>query len=427
MFKFHKNLIFILLLSSFYAEANELKLSAKLVNDVLTQIPTLPAAELCGPEIERKNIHVPAFVESLSHELTKKRALSPFMKSCFKGLNTYNPPKNFAEAISFSLELQDGPQENMLDEFILDSYGVKKSADETNPAGKKWDHNIGLSTHPMCRSIDEYFIRRNEKSKKDRIKNATPAMSYFVDRYNFLYFALQQAVIEKKSPNEVAEIKLKMREIYFALFSSIAMEESLGDADNSQQGEFSKFFAEKYDLGKKYVRPTGVKFYYDKEQSNEDSRYNVGLYQFTPRLGGNIDGCYFAWNNIMGKKHSDCKINLKNNTESFEHIAASDQVLNAFCGVNKYIQSLGIQVNAMSLTHPSAKVMQLTHKDNIKSGSTLKESKDRCITPFSHTRNSYMHFGVLGFTTYSNGLDGKPSSNTQKVLEIALEACCKVK
>jgi hypothetical protein len=417
-------LIFFFALTVKAAEKNEkLKKSAKLAEETLEKVKELPVVEgLCSSEVVRKDISVPKFANGISPELTKERDLGPFMRSCFEGLNTHNPPRNFAEAISFSLELHEEPQENMLDKFILDTYGVSSTKDETNSTGFKWNQNVSLFNFPMCKTIDHYFIRRNENAKKERIQNATPDMNEFVETYNDLFEAYQKAIAEKKTSDELQKIKMELRKLYFALFASIAVHESLGDADNSQQQTLTKTFSSQYNLSAKYVRPKGVKLYYDKAQTNEASRYNVGLYQFTPKLGGNIDACYVAWNKVMGSKHPKCKINLHgSDSKSFEHVAASDQIFNAFCGVNKYMQSLGIQINSKAFKHPSASSMQLTHKDNMVKNK-LKASKDRCITPFSHTSNSYMHFGVLGFTTYSEGLDGKPSSNTQGVLAKTLKA-----
>jgi hypothetical protein len=165
-----------------------------------------------------------------------------------------------------------------------------------------------------------------------------------------------------------------------------------------------------------------VKFYYDPLQDDAVSKQNIGLYQFTPKIGGNIDACYNAWNNIMGKKSPTCKIDHKKSDKlSFEFVAASDQIFNAFCGANKLVQSFGVQVNARSFNHPDAKVMQLTHADN-KSKKGLKESKDRCVSPFVYANNAYMHFGVMGFTVGATDSNGNGSSNTQGVITSALNA-----
>lgn len=359
--------------------------------------------------------------QKISPELIAPRELSPFMKTCFDSIKSFDAPVSFEDAIRISIELNLAPQENMLPKDILTNYDVSVKTDAINSTGVQWNENVGLFSHPMCEKTDQYFISRNENSKKDRIKNGEAKMQEFIKEYNKLYNAYKNAVNKGDSIKSL-QLQKEMKIFYFNLLASMALHESLSDANNSQQEDLSKIFSQTYGIKNGYVRPSGVKFYYDKTQSEEVSRQNIGLYQFTPKRGGNVDACYHAWNNVMGKKSQACKIDLKlSNKESFEFISASDQMFNAFCGANKLLQSFGVQVNATNLKNPSASAMQLTHSAN-KDKKGLKETKDRCISPFVYSSNAYMHFGVLGFTTYSEGKDNKPGSNTQSVLTTALDA-----
>lgn len=67
--------------------------------------------------------------------------------------------------------------------------------------------------------------------------------------------------------------------------------------------------------------------------------------------------------------------------------------MNAFCGVNKILQSFAIQVNTTKSvsTHPSNQ-----------SGGKFKAPADRCVSPFFYSGYSYNHFGPLMNSTGSN-------------------------
>jgi hypothetical protein len=365
--------------------------------------------------------NISEIAKKISEELTLQRKLSPFMKKCLKSIPGQKLPQTFEDAIRISVEQNFAAQENMLPKDILQQYDVETKEDLTNVSKVKWNENVGLFTHPMCETTDYYFISRKENSKKSRIKNSEKKLKEFIQGYNKLFYAMKKAVAEKKSEDELSVIKREMKEFYFALMASMAVHESLGDANNSQQNKLAKEFSKAYGA-RNYIRPPGVKFYFDDSQDEEISKQNIGLYQFTPKIGGNIDPCYHAWNNIMAKKSPACKIYLDSDDEiSFDFVAASDQVFNAFCGANKLVQSYGIQINSRNLNKPKAKSMQLSHADN-KAKKGLKASQDRCVSPFAHASNAYMHFGVMGFTVFTIDSKGKDSSNTQGVITQTLDA-----
>jgi hypothetical protein len=139
-------------------------------------------------------------------------------------------------------------------------------------------------------------------------------------------------------------------------------------------------------------KPEGVKYYLDPLQSAE-SRLNIGLFQFTPASGGNIQACIRAWN----KKFPSCAIKTNETLANMTKImGASRQTFNAFCGVTKVADMFSVQVN----TRAPASV----HPNNV-SGSTILPGPNRCVTPFFHSNKSYNHFGPLQNTIHNN-LDG---------------------
>ncbi len=123
---------------------------------------------------------------------------------------------------------------------------------------------------------------------------------------------------------------------YNKLFSCLALEESLGDPDTISS---SKIFQEVTGLVSK---PLGVKFYIDKAQPKE-SALNIGLFQFTPNMNGNILPCVKSWNKIFqGEKN--CQI--KNNQDALKALSSSTQNFNTFCGVHKVIETAAIQMKS---------------------------------------------------------------------------------
>jgi hypothetical protein len=421
-----------LLVSEAFAQRGRPKLKAtveraqralKMVDGVVSPAPPPCLVDTDEPVPKAIPVANESVAEKISGELVAERALSPFMKTCFDSLDKIDAPKTFEEAIRLAIDFNLGPQENMFDESLGEVYDTGLKEDKENVTGFKWGTKAGLFTHKMCEKTDHYFIRRKENAKEDRIKNGEAKMKEFAKKYNALFNEYQKAIADKKEQAVLDAIQKRMKDFYFALLGSMALHESLGDANNGQQERLAEQFSESYGMEKGYVRPLGVKFYYDRAQSDEVSKQNIGLYQFTPKIGGNIDACYNAWNNTVGKKSAACKIDLqKSNKTSFEFIAASDQMFNAFCGANKLVQSFGVQVNAQHFNSPAGKVMQLTHSENKLKNEKLVEGKNRCISPFAYSRNAYMHFGVLGYTTYIEGADKKASSNTQEVLTSTLDA-----
>jgi hypothetical protein len=112
------------------------------------------------------------------------------------------------------------------------------------------------------------------------------------------------------------ENKLKFSQHWSKLAGCLAYAESLTTADSAQSKEIAARNAPKG-----YVRPAGVGFYEDPNQPQE-SRLNIGLYQFTPNIGGNIQACARQWNEMF----PSCKINLKaSDAESFKLLGSELQ------------------------------------------------------------------------------------------------------
>jgi hypothetical protein len=399
--KFYRIPFFIFtLIFSVYSEASdELKSAVQMTTEALNKLENFKI-ERCD-ENEK---------DASEDQLQKNRELSTFMKKCFDTLPGFEAPSSFSDAIKLAVEFNLPPQGNMLSlNNVLEIYNVKTVPDKDNPTGQNWETKVGLFSHRMCTSIDNYFIGRNSSSKHSIILNSKNEIKKFTDSYNSIFDEYKTALKNKSSKEEIEKIFMKMKRFYMAMLSSMAKRESLSDADShksskadsEQSSSFHKYFGGSGD----FSRPKGVKFYYDSEQDHEISKRNIGLYQFSPT--SNIDDCFTAWNNTVGKRSQACKIDFSQsrkemNLQKFLQTAASDQIFNAFCGANKIVQSYGIQVNAKTFKNPNYSSMQLTHKENLQPQGKIKAPEDRCISPFVFSGNAFMHFGVLGFTDENN-------------------------
>jgi hypothetical protein len=181
-------------------------------------------------------------------------------------------------------------------------------------------------------------------------------------------------VPDQKTINSLNHFFYNSKQVnYDKLFSCLATEESLGDPDTQAS---QKVYRESTGGASK---PSGVKFYIDREQPKE-SALNIGLFQFTPNVNGNIQSCVKSWNKIFQGKNN-CQI--KNNKDALSALSSSAQNFNAFCGIHKIIETAAIQ---MKSEKTSAK---------FRPGS-------ECVSLQMRAGLAYNHFGPLQNSTGKN-------------------------
>ncbi len=114
----------------------------------------------------------------------------------------------------------------------------------------------------------------------------------------------------------------------------------------------------------------------------------VGLFQFKPTPGGNTDPCVRQWNELFQDKKY-CQVNNSNKDHLLMGFASHGQSLNAYCGVQKIVQSFNSQINTI---HPTG-----TDLSNVTSRQRLKSPGDRCVSVVSRAgaKRVYSHFGPL--------------------------------
>ena len=294
-------------------------------------------------------------------ELAKGRSIASVNEgdSCHSELSGNG---RFADAIGFFVEELSKKQQVQV-QGIAPYYNMSSNPDSYE--------EVSLVSHELC-SV-------TSSSLSQTIKNVPGSTTIglanrFADdhnRYRELYMDGDQ------------EALVDLKKHWGKFFGCLAYSESLSTADTSS----SYSVANKYGPSG-YSKPSGVKFYEDPYQ-DAASRLNIGLFQFTPTKSGNINPCIKQWN----RDYPSCSTSSSSQSALIPLVGSSRQHFNTFCGVHKLLQTFTVQVNSSSTrnTHPSNK-----------SGSSLKGSGARCVTPHFYAGWAYNHFGPLQNSTGSN-------------------------
>ncbi len=270
--------------------------------------------------------------------------------------------QRFADSISYFIdELTSGRKVQL--QGIASFYGMPSSDATYFP--------VGLMTHPLCR-VTRSTLSNTVRNVPD---NATIGLAQrFADDHNRF---------RAEANNGSDQGKEDFKKLWGKFFGCLAYTESLSTADTPSSQRVADRLSPRG-----YRKPAGVKFYDDPQQS-QASRYNIGLFQFTPTYGGNINPCFRQWN----RDYPSCSISNGSQGEMVKVVGSSLQHFNAYCGVHKLVQTFSVQVNSSKSRN--------THPDN-RQGSGLKPSEQRCVTPHFWAGWAYNHFGPLQNSTGSN-------------------------
>lgn len=273
---------------------------------------------------------------------------------------------NFGERLAYFIYQHAQPRRPHVD-VIAQYYGISSKRANHAP--------VSLTSHPMCNVTKSSLTATLQKASRVPAQSVIDKMNTWIDRHNTLR-------AKSLAGDEMAQKDLLG--LWGKFMGCLSYKESLTTADTSKSHSVSDKYAPS-----NYRKPAGVKFYEDPAQ-NEASRLNIGLFQFTPTASGNINACLRHWNEL----YPSCKVSTSSSRHDLiRNFGSSFQTMNAFCGVNKIIQSFAIQVNSSKSvsTHPSNK-----------SGSGFKAAANRCVSPFFYSGYSYNHFGPLMNSTGEN-------------------------
>lgn len=296
-------------------------------------------------------------------ELAKPRSLSSDFKvdRCHAELNGMN---QFSDSIAFFVgELSKGQQVQLQSLGSIFGYS-------TNPSTYE---KVSLLSHPLCdvtRSSLSHTIAGRSMPDTTTINLA----QRFADDHNRY---------RTQFLNGDEEGSVQAQRLWGRFFGCLAYTESLTTADTSSSRSVASRIAPR-----SYTKPAGVKFYIDPRQS-EASKLNIGLFQFTPTFGGNINPCIKQWN----KDYPSCQISDRSTDNMIYAVGSAAQHFNAYCGVHKLLQTFFVQ------THSNQ--TRRTHPANFPSG-RMKPTSQRCVTPHIHASRAYNHFGPLQNTTGNN-------------------------
>ncbi|WP_127717490.1 hypothetical protein [Halobacteriovorax sp. HLS] len=229
----------------------------------------------------------------------------------------------------------------------------------------------GLAQSPLCISTRSSLTKTLKKSDRVPSSSVIAKLNDFENEVN----GLRQRMNDGED-----EARMLLTKKWTKFFSCLAYTESLSSADSSSSNRVAAKYAPA-----NYRKPAGVKFYEDPYQ-DEASKLNIGMFQFTPNGGGNIGACIGSWNEF----YPQCSFSKKSSRSSLiEYFGSTLQTVNAFCGVNKVVQTFSIQTNSTKSTayHPA---------------NSGVAKADRCVTPWIYSGYAYNHFGPLMNSTKKN-------------------------
>jgi len=243
------------------------------------------------------------------------------------------------------------------------AFGVPSDAASTR--------GVSLLEHPFCPISQQSLTSMLGHSPTSQTLD-------LAQKFSMRANALREHLISNQPKAREESIRLWSR-----FFGCLSYVESLTTADTPTSDRIASEVAPA-----DYRRPAGVLFYKDPRQSNPVSALNLGLFQFSPAAGGNVQACIRDWNVV----NPQCSISrTANKDEMIRVLGAAYQDFNAYCGVQKVLQPFYVQIN----TRDRNKTPDVNWD-----GSQLKPSANRCVS--LHQIRAYVHLGPLIDTTKQN-------------------------
>ena len=269
----------------------------------------------------------------------------------------------FSDRISYAVELKMQPAKAQLG-YVYSYFGLNKDVNTYLPNS--------LISHPLCNvtssSLNTTLSGKNVPSAATITKINT--------------FANKMNGYRREAMAGNREGYVKASKLWSKFMMCLSYHESLTTADTSKSASVGAKYAPSG-----YRRPAGVKFYEDPYQPAE-SRLNIGLFQFTPDAGGNVQACIREWNQLYPR----CGVSqTASQSELIRVLGSSMQTFNAFCATAKITGSFAVQVNSVNSKN--------THPANVNSNGSLKTPVERCVSPHMAVGRSYNHFGPLQNTS----------------------------
>lgn len=262
----------------------------------------------------------------------------------------------FADRIGYAVELKMQASRAQLG-YVASYFALNKDVNTYLPNS--------LISHPLCK-VTQATLNTTLNGKNIPSAAVIEKANLFADRMN---------QYRREALAGSREGYVKSSRLWSKFMMCLSYTESLTTADSNK----SKSTGEKY-APSGYRRPAGVKFYEDPLQP-EASRLNIGLFQFTPDSGGNVQACIREWNQL----YPSCTISTSaGQGELIKVLGSSLQTFNAFCAAAKVTGMFSVQVNTSKAYN--------THPYNVKTDGSLKAPAERCVSPHISVGRSYNHF-----------------------------------
>lgn len=273
---------------------------------------------------------------------------------------------SFSDRISYGVELKMQPARSQLG-YVASAFGLESDINKHSP--------VGLISHPLC-NVSSASLNTTLSGKKVPSASTITKMNTFANKMN----EYRRSALSGNSDGYK-----KASRLWSKYMMCLSYMESLTTADTKK----SYSVADKYGPSS-YRKPAGVKFYEDPLQPAA-SKLNIGLFQFTPDAGGNVQSCIREWNVL----YPSCQISRTVSTAELTRIVGSSmQTFNAFCGAAKVAGVFSVQVNATKAYN--------THPGNVNSNGSLKSAAERCVSPHMAVGRGYNHFGPFQNSTGDN-------------------------
>lgn len=272
----------------------------------------------------------------------------------------------FSDRIAYAVELKMQPSRAQLG-YVASYFALNKDVNTYLPNS--------LISHPLC-TVTSDTLNTTLGGKNVPSAATIKKANEFANRMNNY---------RREALAGNPEGYVKASKLWSKMMMCLSYMESLTTADSTK----SQNVAQKY-APAGYRRPAGVNFYEDPYQPAV-SRLNIGLFQFTPDAGGNIQACIREWNVLYPK----CGITPNaSQGELIKVLGSSLQTFNAFCAASKVTGMFAVQINAAKAYN--------THPFNQKADGSLKAPAERCVSPHMSVGRSYNHFAPFqngsGFT-----------------------------
>lgn len=270
---------------------------------------------------------------------------------------TLDARDRFADRISYAVELKMNPSKAQIG-YVASYFNLNSNINTYLPNS--------LISHPLC-SVSAESLKTTLSGKNIPSAGTIAKINTFTNKMN--QYRREALAGDRQS-------YVKASKLWSKYMMCLSYMESLTTADTAKAKEIAQRVAPN-----DYRRPAGVNFYEDKLQPIE-SRLNIGLYQFTPDSGGNVQACIRAWNVLYPK----CTISRSaSQDEMIRILGSSMQTFNAFCAATKVTDMFSVQVNSKSAYN--------THPANVNSNGSLKPAAERCVSPHMSVGRAYNHFG----------------------------------